>query len=54
MAESLHISPGTGALPKFAKITLHFYGEVKFASVCICMGPIHLYGKHVNFKWLFL
>ena len=26
---------------------LTFYGEVKFASVCICMGPIHLYGKTV-------
>ena len=25
-----------------------FYGEVKFASLCICMGPIHLYGKNVE------
>ena len=34
---------------------LTFYGEVKFDSVCICMGPIHSYGKTVdNFKWLFL
>ena len=34
---------------------LIFYSEVKFASVCICMGPIHLYGKNVdNLKWLFL
>ena len=34
---------------------LIFYSEVNFASVCICMGPIHLYGKNVdNFKWLFL
>ena len=29
-----------------------FYGKVKFSSVCICMSPIHLYGKNVdNFKW---
>ena len=23
----------------------HFYDKDKFASPCICMGPIHLYGK---------
>ena len=28
-----------------------FYGEVKFASLCICMGPIPLYWKKVeNYK----
>ena len=49
MAESLHISSGTGGLPKFNGHTLTFdlfYGEVKFAS---------LYGKNVeNFKPLLL
>ena len=43
---------------KVAKIiVVHwpFYGKVKFASLCICMGTIHLYGKTVeNFKWLLL
>ena len=58
VAESLHKSSGTGGLPKLLKWLSYidiwpFYGEVKFASVCICMGPIHLYGKNVdNFKWL--
>ena len=32
MAESLHISLGTGGLPK--------YGKVNFASLCICMGKM--------------
>ena len=32
-----------------------FYGEVKFASLCICMGSIYLYGKNVeNYKQLLL
>ena len=39
-----------GRSTKIAKVmVLHwcltFYGMVKFASPCICMGPIHLYGK---------
>ena len=57
-AESLHKSSGTGGLPKLLKwwsyiVVWPFYCEVKFASICICMGPIHLYGKTVdNFKWL--
>ena len=55
-ADSLHKLPGTGGLPKLLKWSYidvwPFYGEVKFASICICMGPIHLYGKNVdNFKW---
>ena len=55
-AESLHKLSGTGGLPKLLKGLSYidfdfFYGEVKFVSVCICMGPIHLYGKSVdNFK----
>ena len=59
-AESLHKPSGTGGLPKLLKwwsyiIVWPFYGEVKFASVCICMGPVHLYGKNVeNFKRLLL
>ena len=59
-AESLHKLLGTGGLPKLLKWWLYievwpFYGEVKFASLCICMGSIHLYGKNVeNFKWLLL
>ena len=58
VAESLHKSSGTGDLPKLLKWWSYidvwpFYDEVKFASVCICLGPIHLYGKNVvNFKWL--
>ena len=59
-AESLHKSSGTESLPKLLKwlsyiVIWHFYGEVKFASLCICMGTIHLYGKNVeNFKRLLL
>ena len=59
-AENLHKSSGTGGLPKLLKWWSYidvwpFYGEVKFASLCICVGPIHLYGKNVeNFKWLLL
>ena len=50
VAESLHKSSGTGGLPKLLKKWSYidiwpFYGEVKFASVCICMDPIYLYGK---------
>ena len=60
VAESLRKSSGMGGLPKLLKWWSYidvwpFYGEVKFALVCICMGPIHLYGKNVdNFKWLLL
>ena len=56
--ESLHKSSGMGGLPKLLKWWLYivvwpFYGEVKFASLCICMGTINLYGKNVeNFKRL--
>ena len=56
-AESLQKSSGTGDLPKLIKWWSYidvwlFLGEVKFASICICMGPIHLYGKNVDsFKW---
>ena len=59
-AESLHKSSGTGGLPNLLKWWSYidiwpFYGEVKFASLCICMGTIHLYGKNVeNFKQLLL
>ena len=43
-AESLHKSSGMGGLPKLLKWWSYidvwpFYGEVKFASLCICMGP---------------
>ena len=57
-AESLHKSSGTGGLSKLLKWWLYIevwslYGEVKFASLCICMGTIHLYGTSVeNFIWL--
>ena len=49
-AESLHKSSGKGDLQKLLKRWSYvdvwpFYGEVKFASLCICMGHIHLYGK---------
>ena len=45
MAESLHISLGTGGLPKLLKEWLYidiwpFYGQVNFASLCICMGKM--------------
>ena len=57
VAESLHKSSGTGGVPKLLKWWLFidiwpFYGEIKFASICIFMSPIHLYGKNVdNLKW---
>ena len=46
----LHKSSGTGDLPKLLKWWSYvdvwpFYGKVKFTSPCICIGPIHLYGK---------
>ena len=59
-AESWHKSSKTEGLPKLLKWWSYndvwpFYGEVKFASVCICLGLIDLYGKNVdNFKWLLL
>ena len=42
-AESVHKSLGTGDLPRLLKrlsyIDIqHFYGKVKFASLCICMN----------------
>ena len=45
MAESLHISVGTGELPKLLKYWWYidiwpFYGKVNFASLCICMGKM--------------
>ena len=51
-AESLHKSSGMADLPKLLKWLLYidnwpFDSKVKFASLCICMGPIHLYGKNV-------
>ena len=55
-AAPLHKLSGTGGLPKLLKWWSYidvwpFYGEVKFASLCICMGTIHLYAKNVeNFK----
>ena len=44
-AKSLH-KLGTGGLPKLLKwwsyiVVWPFYGGVKFASVCICMCPVH-------------
>ena len=59
-AESLHKSSGTRGLPKLIKELSYvdiwpFYGKVKFASLCICMSPIHLNRKIVeNFKGLLL
>ena len=59
-AESLHKSLGMRGLPNLLKELSYvdiwpFYGGVKFASLCICMSPIHLNGKIVeNFKFLFL
>ena len=59
-AESLHKSSGTRGLPKLLKELWYidiwpFYGRVKFASLCICMSPIHLNRKIVeNFKFLLL
>ena len=58
-----HDSPpwsGMGGLPKMLKYWLYidiwpFYGEVKLASLCICVGSMRLYGKNVeNFKQLLL
>ena len=51
-AESLHESSGTGGQRKLLKELLYidfwpFYGKVKFASLCICMSPVHLNGKIV-------
>ena len=45
MAESLHISSGSGGLPKLLKWWSYidiwpFYGKVNFASLCICMGKM--------------
>ena len=45
VAESLHISSGTGELPKLLKLWSYidiwlFYGKVNFASLCICMGKM--------------
>ena len=47
-AETLHKLSGTGGLPRLLKWWSYidfwpFYNEVKLASLCICMGPIHLY-----------
>ena len=59
-AESLHKLSETGGLPNLLKWWSYtdvwpFYGEVKFASLCICMGTIFLYKKNVeNFKQLLL
>ena len=59
-AESLHKASGTRGLPKLLKELSyvdiwHFYGRVKFASLYICMSPIHLNRKIVeNFKVLLL
>ena len=59
-AESLHESSGMGGLPKLLEELLYvdiwpFYGKIKFASLCICMSPIHLNRKIVeNFKGLLL
>ena len=57
-AESLHKSLGTRGPPKLLKWWSYidlwpFYSEV--ASLCSCMGTIHLYGKNVeNSKQLLL
>ena len=66
-AESLHKSLGTRGLPKLLKelsyvdiwpfygTVKYAYGKVKFASLCICMSPIHLNRKSIeNFKGLLL
>ena len=60
VAESLHKWSGMGGLPKLLKWWSYidywpFYGEVKFASLCICICTRHLYGKNVeDFKRLLL
>ena len=46
-------SSGAGDLPKLLTWWSYvevwpFYGKVKLASPCICMGPIHVYGKNVE------
>ena len=57
-AKYLHKSSGTGDLPKLLKWLSYFniwlfYIKLMFASLCICMSPIHLYGTIVeNFKLL--
>ena len=46
----LHKSFGTGDLPKLLKLYFEiwsFYDKVRFASLCICMSLIHLYGTIV-------
>ena len=59
-AKSLHKSSGTRGLPKLLKEFSYvdiwpFCGRVKFASLCICMSPIHLNRKIVeNFNLLLL
>ena len=59
-AKYLHKSSETGDLPKLLKWLLYFdiwpfYIKVMFASLCICMSPLHLIGKIVeNFKELLL
>ena len=59
-AESLQKSSGMRGLWKLLKELSYvdiwpFYGKVKFASLCICMSPIHLNRKIVeNFKGLLL
>ena len=55
-AESLHKSSGKGGILKLLKWWSYidvwlFYNKVKFASICICMGPIHLYGRNVDNKF---
>ena len=47
-ALSLHKSLGTGDLPKLPTLTVTFLREGQICSPCICMGPIHLYGKNVE------
>ena len=52
-ALSLHKSSRTGDPPKLLKWWSYvdvcpFYGKVKFASPCICMGPIYSYEKNVE------
>ena len=59
-AESLHKSSRMECLSKLLKWWSYidvwpFYSKVKFASVWICMGSIHWYGKDVdNFRWFLL
>ena len=54
-AESLHKSSVTGGLPKILKWWSYidvwpFDGKVEVASLCVCMGPIHLYEKCWKFQ----